>query len=206
MTNPRCCALSMIFNWCLIDCGPCQSDHCSRRANQKASLKPCLSFFPLKKYSSSVSLPVSFSNSNSFCFIWSFIKYKSIISITFWINLILLKISAIKKIKWQRKFLLDAISKRSLLNWNYTLRGHLPRRFFTLPRWNLKISKFNQDFPLQLKQLWKSNRKILIRPLWSWSIYHFRQFSDKNSCDTRICRIHNSWMWNKFNFMWKLKL
>ena len=100
MTSPRCCALSMVFNW--FDCRS-TNQIMAPRVNKKASLKTRLSFLPLKKYSSSVSLPVSFSNSSSFCFIWSLIKYKSIISITFWINLILFKISAAKKNQMKKK-------------------------------------------------------------------------------------------------------
>lgn len=103
MTNPRCCALSMVFNW--FDCCP-TNQIMAPRANKKASSKTRLSFLPLKKYSSSVSLPISFSNSNSFCFIWSLIKYKSIISITFWINLILIKICYQKKSNEKENFCL----------------------------------------------------------------------------------------------------
>ena len=121
------------------------------------TLKTCLSFLPLKKYSSSVSLPVSFSNSNSFCFIWSLMKYKSMISITFWINLILFKISANQKIKWKRKFLFDVISKRSLLNWNYTLRGHLPRKDFIIAKFTpIFLENFRLNFDVG-NGWWRSN-------------------------------------------------
>ena len=98
-------------------------------------LKACLSFLPLKKYSSSASVPASFSSSNSLCFIWSLIKYSSIISITFWINLILVwnlcdkKINEILKIcrMWFQKghFWIKIILRAAALE-------ILPRRYFIL--------------------------------------------------------------------------
>ena len=173
MTNPRCCALSMGFNWF-----DCHSDKSG--ANKKATLKTRLSFLPLKKYSSSVSLPVSFSNSNSFCFIWSLIKYNSIISITFWINLILFKISAIKKSNEKEKFFLMWFQKGHFWIEIILCAAICHEDFFILPRRDFKIGKATQLNYWAIVEI--SERKFVWHPfLWQNS-----QFVDK------------------FNYMWKL--
>lgn len=124
-------------------------------------LETCLSFLPLKKYSSSVSLPVSFSNSNSFCFIWSLMKYKSMISITFWINLILFKISANQKNQMKKKIFVWCDFKKV----TFELKLYFARPFATQRFYNCKIH--SDSFRKLQARCWWRMMKTTVTLTWS---------------------------------------